>query len=165
VGESGLNENFQRLQKLENGIYENGVRLPLKPFFDVAEELKVTKAETYVYSLFSSFLKMTDSKDEIILKHVFTSGKDGDKNILGSLHLAKNKKNNSVHIKFGFDALNLKYPNLDSIKINRDIFLHNSFEDDFDQLILSEKASVVAALFVATDRAVTEALDKYSEQG
>jgi hypothetical protein len=180
--EAGATDRFRQLYYIANGcsseqekkfdleIYRTRISplVPIQPFFDVAKELEGTAAGAFVRDVLTSFQEQSEDipKDQIRVIGIESGGERGVRSV-GLVMLCDNNFGGrpcNNHIDVGFTLFHEPPTRIvvrDAGFLSRDLGLRlqpGSLNERFDQMLLSEKVGVIAALFVATDRAVTEAL-------
>lgn len=183
--EGGLNARFMALDDLFNGFSvtdENysetwkrpraNPLVPIQPYFQIAGSLGGNRAGEFLKSLMVDFQHQKSSdipKDKIRLIGVGSS-RDSQRTS-GIVLLCDNNSGmgKNTHFGVGFDVYNAGEDKLPSVVVRSAHFLEEdhghpprvgSLNERFGNMLLSEQVSVIAALFVATDRAVTAALPR-----
>ncbi len=182
--EGGLNERFKQLDDLSGGfsVQAENVKetwnrprieplVQIKPFLEVAQELKGTKAGKFFKDVFTRFEEQSHDipKDHIRIIGVHSSQNRGER--LGGMVMLCDTNRGGVprdnHIQVGFDVFFMKEGKLPEVRIRDAQFFERvfrppsepgSFHERFARMLLSEQVAVVGALFVASDIAVTEVL-------
>lgn len=183
--ESGLNERFERLDDLFNGfsvteenhdltwnLPRTDPLVPIESFYYVAHALAGTGAGKFMKSLITDFQKSSCGipKDQIRVIGISGSQNPGER-ISGLVMLCDNNvgAGHNNHISVGFDVFFKGKEQLPDVVVRSAQFLEEdygrqprtgSLNEQFEYMLLSEQVSVIAALFVATDRAVTAALQE-----
>jgi hypothetical protein len=132
-------------------------------YLEVANKLSGTKPGLFIGNLFESVASLPSGRSNIIHLHsVWTKG-SYDNSFIGCLCVGNEESRDSESFKLDFGILCNGYiwanigfcSTADSTK---------PLEKQFSDLMLAEKAIVISALFVATNNAVSEALQGYSKK-
>jgi len=177
LGMSSLNKNFEKLENLVAGLPRDdesskpkeGVKVSLSYYYAATEKIHDTEASLFMKYMVGTLISPFNNSDKIIIGHVGTVGLESDKNFLGHLMLCDGYGKYSNYLSADFNVYNNVYNNENigplNISVNKnEASGAKSLEEMFGHLLLSEKAMVVAALFVATDNAITDGLKAYPKR-
>jgi len=163
----GLNQAATKLGDLVNGCDANDQpndivrefpKISIKPFVDISADDN-TESGKFMSTLFGEYIKKTKGNNEIRLIGVGSYRQTTDDVFSGLVMLCdENKKDgNFICIQYIVND----EANRDTTRISMRGIRFLNYKKRFKRMPLSQQALVVQKLFLATQKAITEALDAY----